>query len=180
MAKRLTKADQARDVSSLRKVIRLPSNKGLKDLLAQVKGYRRKSGDNSERIGKLFAAAVKHAHVHKPAALLALRFDEMEEGKRAVMLAHFDHYREQLGLDKIRQGALDLEGDKDKTKAAAPAAVTNGNGQVNLEQAIAGWEEPKKDPPRAETLVDPDALPTRAEVKAAADRAEKRSKLPLN
>lgn len=180
MAPRLTKAEQARDVPSLRKVIRLPAAKAIKDLLTSVMGYRRRSGDNSERIRKLFASAVTHGHVHKPAALLALRFAEMDEGKRAILLAHFDDYREKLGLDKIRQGALDLE---PKKPAAEPAAAKgNGRAQVDLEELTG--KDPPKDPPRTETLVDPASLPSRDEVKAAADRAEQLSKakstLPLN
>jgi hypothetical protein len=120
MAKRL-KPDDARDVISLRKVLTFTGEKTLRDLAQKVIQYRRVGKEKAATpAGELIKTAVNDKRLHRAAFMGCVTLLEMDEGKRAVYLASFDHYREKLGLDKIRQGSLNFdEGNEEKKPAKA-------------------------------------------------------------
>lgn len=157
MAKKL-KPDQARTVDALRKVLRFTGRDTLRDLARKVMQYRRKGGESNASATVLIQEATKSKFLHAPAFNKCISLSKMEEGKRAVWLANFDQYREALGLDDIKQGALKFEDEPKKPKAERGVEVRPPG--------------PQEDPPRAETLVDKRKEPTADEIKAIADRAE--------
>lgn len=116
------KPESARDVDSLRKVLTFIGEKKLRELYLYAVDKKNKLSESAGSLGKRISESANNDKLHAQAFGLAVRMGRMEEGKRAIFLASFDHYREKLNLDKIKQGSLDFsdeeEGATDKPKAA--------------------------------------------------------------
>jgi hypothetical protein len=159
MAKKLNAKTTARTVDALRKVLTFTGEKTLDKLAKECGAYSRRTAENNARKTKLISEAADKSRLHKGAFRDVLKFLDMDEGKRAIYLASFDHYRDKLGLDNIKQGSLNFEEEPADTKAKAKA---NGD-----------------DPPRATDLINKDKLPTTAEITRIADRAEEKTALDV-
>ena len=67
--------------------------------------YNKAKGKADEARGDM-GATLKNAqndhNIHRKAFKLAMQVLNMDDTKKAEFLAHFDHYREQMGLDKVQ------------------------------------------------------------------------------
>lgn len=112
------KAAKVKDVDSLRKVLTFTGRDTLKGLYRDAIDKKNKMSTMAGTLGKTISQAVESTKLHAVAFGLAVRFGRMEEGKRAIALASFDHYREVLGLDNVKQDSLNFEAEEGEAPAS--------------------------------------------------------------
>lgn len=93
-----------------------------KDVKALAKGYDQLKADMDDARGEL-GALLKNAedgqNIHRKAFKLANQLRNMPDDRCSAFLAHFDHYRQALKVD--RAGLFDDESEDEAAPESAPA-----------------------------------------------------------
>jgi uncharacterized protein (UPF0335 family) len=78
---------------------KMPDAMQLAQALSEVGRLKAKVSELSGDIGQYIKTKVETINLHKGAFRLIAKLRDMDETKRSEFLAHFDHYREKIGLD---------------------------------------------------------------------------------
>jgi len=80
----------------------LPSRDVLMGLHSSASEQNAEMAKIRGELGSSYKEAEKDENLHKGAFKMASRLKRMDDSKRDEFLIHFDHYREQMGIDEGR------------------------------------------------------------------------------
>lgn len=90
---------------------RLPTRDELFKLKREIAAEKAKMDEARGVIGAAYKNASNDKNAHKKAFKDILKISNMDDETRDAYLSHFDHYREQMGIDEGRTGNL-FDGEK--------------------------------------------------------------------
>ena len=92
------------------KKAKMPTGKQLESLASTVGAAKAQMDEQRGEMGAAIKNASNDHNIHKKAFKLALQIRRMEDTEASAMLAHFDHYREQMKLDRAALPLAEGEG----------------------------------------------------------------------
>lgn len=110
MAENVTNISEAKTGGTAR----MPSRQELSELRRKVGGLQGAMDEARGEMGAMLKDAAEKQNVNKKAFKWVSQILNMDDEKRDAFLSHFDHYRQELGVDEGRTGNL-----FDPAKAAA-------------------------------------------------------------
>lgn len=133
MAKKRKAATAARRIAG--DEIRLVSQRDLRALMDQCINYENKAATATGHMGELVREYSEKKNLHRGAFAMAkklCRMGQKDSGKLWLILAHFDDYRQKLGIDRMakEQGQLLTAGTEDNVERLRPREVEEAAGDA--------------------------------------------------
>lgn len=102
MAENVTNIEDAKGNTKPGGETRMPSRAELSELRRKVGGLQGQMDEARGEMGSMLKEAAEKKNVNKKAFKWVSQILNMDDEKRDAFLSHFDHYRQELGVDEGR------------------------------------------------------------------------------